>query len=230
MRLVLNAGLTILLALSVCAQVVPSAETLQKLYGLAILQQAFEWHRVVNEYEAEFTLRAYNPVIQDYHRDEFALWLNRNLSITSQLAIRTEMYGQSYTASPAYAQWWEDGESRSIEQPTTPLDPHAAWMGPFGDTAAGAATLDPGYRVPDLWSRDHVRSVRLSQGVHTFQIRNRQNAVETLAYPYWQLEVRTDRYEVVVRVGKDTPILLYYSKAKDGRVFWEETWYPLRWR
>lgn len=230
MRLVLSAGLTTLLALGAVAQSVVGAETLQKILGLAALQRAFEWHRAVNEYDAEFVLRAYNPVLQDYHRDEFALWLNRELSIFSQLAIRTENYGQSYTASPAYAQWWEDGETRSLEQPANPLDPNAAWIGPFGDTAAGAATLDANYRVPDLWSRDRVRSVRLSQGVHTFRIRNRHNEAETLTYPYWQVEVRTDRYEVVVRVGKDTPILLYYSKAKEGRVFWEETWYPLRWR
>lgn len=230
MRLMLSAGLTTLLAVCASAQIAVNAETLQKMLGVAILQRAFEWHRAVNEYDAEFTLRAYNPGLQDYHRDEFALWLNRERSIFSLLAIRTEMYGQSYTASPAYAQWWEDGETQSLEQPANPLDPHAAWTGPWGDTAAGAATLDANYRVPELWSYDQVRSIRVSQGVHTFQIRNPQNEVQPLTYPYWQVEVRTDRYEVVVRVGKETPILLYYSKAKEGRMFWEETWYPLRWR
>lgn len=230
MRISCSIGLMTLLAWSASAQTNLGAEMLQKLAGMAVLHRAFEWHRIVREYDAEFVIRAYNPVIQDYHRDEFAVWLNRELSIFSLLAIHTEVYGQSYTASPAFASWWEDGASQSLENPANPLDPRAAWLGPFGDTSVGAATLDGNYRFPELWSRDHVRSVRLSQGVHTFRIRNRHNEAETLTYPYWQVEVRTDRYEVVVRVGKETPILLYYSKAKEGRIFWEETWYPLRWR
>lgn len=230
MRYGITVGLATLLIVAGTAQTAVSPETLRNMLGLSILRRAFQWHRTVAEYDAEFRLLAYDPLLQDYRREIFALWLNRELSLLSQLAIRAETYGQSYTASPAFAQWWDGNESHSLELPANPLDPQAVWIGPFGDTAAGAATLDANYRISDLWSHDSVQNIQVAQGVHTFQIRNRSNEIETLTFPYWEVKIRTRHYEVVVRVGKETPILLYYSKSKEGRMFWEETWYPLRWR
>ena len=101
--------------------------------------------------------RAYNPAQDRVHREIFAVWIDKSRQTLSQLAIETTLYGQSYSVSPAMAQWWEGDTPVSQPNPSQPLHIDNAWIGPFGDTVVGSIMLDPAYTVSDLWKRDTVR-------------------------------------------------------------------------
>lgn len=174
--------------------------------------------------------RAYNPVQDRVHREIFAIWIDKSRQTLSQLAIETTLYGQSYTVSPAMAQWWEGDTPVSQPNPSQPLHIDNAWVGPFGDTVVGSIMLDPAYTVSDLWNRDTVRQIRVTEGIHTFQKRAPNGRTESAAIPYYQVVVETQHYRITVRIGKENPFLLYYAREREGRTLSDETWYPLNWR
>lgn len=220
-------GFAVIAAFASAQSAIPD---MRPIVGLKVLHDAVRFHRVLSEYDAEFTLRTYNPALSHFHHDEFAMWLNKEYEIFSLLAIRTELYGQSYTASPAFAQWWEGSEARSTEQPMDLFSIDAPWFGPFGDTVVGSIMLNPAYRLSELWRDERIQSLSVSEGVFQFRTRGSDGQPILNEFPYWQIQIQTQHYTVTLRVGKHAPLLLYAKTEKGDRLLWEETWYPLRWR
>ncbi len=207
-----------------------SGGAVRQIAALKVLNNAARFHRSLIQYDAEFLLRAYNPLLGHTHHDEFGMWLDKERQTFSLLAIRTELYGQSYTASPAFAQWWEDNQAVSTENPTNLFAIDSPWLGSFADTLVGSLMLDPTYRISEIWGSQPVRETIITEGTLRFRTRGADGNPVEHVFPYWRLQIRTDNYEAVVHVGKDLPFILYYQKLKNGRLLWEESWYPFEWR
>jgi hypothetical protein len=217
-------------ALAVACQGQISVATVRQIVGLKTLHGALRFHQSLLQYDAEFSIRAYNPLLSQTHHDEFGMWYNKEQQTFALLAIRTELYGQSYSASPAAAQWWEGNQAVSVEHPTDLFSIDAPWLGPFGDTLVGSCMLDAGYRLNDIWGSQPIRQLTIDEGVLQFQTRGSDGSPVDHIFPYWRIRILTANYEAVVHVGREIPLILYYSKSKDGRLIWEESWYPFEWR